>query len=167
MQGNAFGKTPMQRIGQTCEDPREREIAKNVSLRLTNEPPRVRRVWRTMPHQRRRPRIPATGRVTLWLNTAQRDIFVHSRETPQALSHALHRAPVKKGKLTLRVTRESLDALILAAANATPKNASEERSFNTLIRYLESLEDRFEEDVGDEADAGRASSKQEPAENFG
>jgi hypothetical protein len=112
-----------------------------------------------MPYQRRRPRIPATGRVTLWLNTAQRDVFVHSRETPQALSHALHRAPVKKGKLTLRVTRESVDALILAAANATPKNAAEERTFNALIRYLESLEDRFEEDVSDETDAEMSSSE--------
>ena len=157
----------MQRIGHTRGEQRQHESAKNVSLRLANEPPRIGRVWRTMPHQRRRPRIPANGRVTLWLNTAQRDVFVHSRETPQALGHALHRAPVKKGKLTLRVTRESLDALILAAANATPKNASEERAFNTLIRYLESLEDRFEEDVGDDVDAGRDSSEPERAENFG
>ena len=103
-----------------------------------------------MPYQRRRPRIPATGRVTLWLNPAQRDLFVHSPDTPRALSHALHHAPVQKGKLTLRVTRDALDALIAAAAKFAPQSRDEDRALATLLRYLESLEDRFAEDVDDE-----------------
>ena len=102
-----------------------------------------------MPHQRRLPRIPATGRVTLWLNPAQRDLFVHSPETPRALSHALHHAPVQKGKLTLRVTRDLLDALIAAAAKFAPQSRDEERALATLLRYLESLEDRFADEVDD------------------
>ena len=104
-----------------------------------------------MPYQRRRPRIPATGRVTLWLNPAQRDLFVHSPDTPRALSHALHHAPVQKGKLTLRVTRYSLDALIAAAAKFAPQSRGEDRALATLLRYLESLEDRFAEIVDDDA----------------
>lgn len=103
-----------------------------------------------MPYQRRRPRIPATGRVTLWLNPAQRDLFVHSPDTPRALSHALHHAPVQKGKLTLRVTRDALDALIAAAVKFSPQTRDEDRAVATLLRYLESLEDRFVEDVDDD-----------------
>ena len=104
-----------------------------------------------MPHQRRLPRIPATGRVTLWLNPAQRDLFVNSPDTPRSLSHALHHAPVQKGKLTLRVTRESLDALIAAAAKFVPQSRGEDRALATLLRYLESLEDRFADEAGDDA----------------
>lgn len=99
-----------------------------------------------MPYQRRRPRIPASGRIALWLNPAQRDLFVHSPDTPRALSHVLHHAPVQKGKLTIRVTRESLDALIAAAAKFAPQSLAEDRSITTLLRYLESLEDRFAEE---------------------
>jgi hypothetical protein len=105
-----------------------------------------------MPFQRRRPRIPANGRVTLWLNPAQRDLFVHSPDTPKMLSHLLHHAPVTKGKLTIRVTRESLDALIATAARFSPQTAGEDRAIATLLRYLESLEERFAE-VSDDTDS--------------
>jgi hypothetical protein len=100
-----------------------------------------------MPYSRRLPRIARTGRVAIWLNPAQRDLFIQSPDTPKDLGHALHHAPVRKGKLTLRVTRESLDALIAVAAGFRPQSRGEDRALTTLLRYLESVEDRF----GDEA----------------
>ena len=107
-----------------------------------------------MPYQRRRSLIPATGRVALWLTPAQRDLFIFSPDTPKSLGHALHHAPVRKGKLTLRITRESLNALIDVAAKFAPQSAGEDRAIATLLRYLESLEDRFADDEGEHAPAG-------------
>lgn len=98
-----------------------------------------------MPHPRRLPRIPATGRVTLQFRPEQRDLFIPARETPANLSHALHRAPVRAGKLTVRVTRPELDALIQAAANHPTADARAERAVGTLLRYLETAESRFDE----------------------
>jgi hypothetical protein len=110
-----------------------------------------------MPYLRRLPRIAPGGRVSLWLNPAQRDLFIRSPDTPRALGHALHHAPVRKGKLTLRVTRESLDALITVAARFAAQSRDEERAVSTLLRYLESLEDRFDDAFP--ADEDRASDR--------
>lgn len=93
------------------------------------------------------------GRVAVRLTTAQRDMFIRSPEVPKDLGHLLHRAPVRAGKLSIRVTREALDALIAAAARHGANGREEERALATLVRYLEGLEDRFEEpeDEADEA----------------
>lgn len=101
-----------------------------------------------MPYSRQRPRIAANGRIAVRLTTAQRDLFVRDADVPRPLSHELHRAPVKAGKLSVRVTRESLDALIAAAAKMPAGNRDDERSLATLVRYLEGLEDRFAEPEG-------------------
>lgn len=70
-------------------------------------------------------------------------MFEHSPDTPRELGHMLHRAPVRSGKLTIRVDRASLDALIRVTARASPTDRREERALASLLRYLESLEDRF------------------------
>ena len=106
-----------------------------------------------MPYPRRLPPIAPNGRIALWLNPAQRDFFIASPETPKDIGHALHRAPVRNGKLTLRVTRESLDALIRAAAAFSAQSKGEERALATLLRYLESLEDRFEDEADEDSDS--------------
>lgn len=98
-----------------------------------------------MAYLRQRPRIPATGRVTVRLTPAQRDLFIGSAATPKNLSHALHRAAVREGKLAVRLDRELLDTLILAAAKLPAADRKSERSIETLLRYLESLADRFAE----------------------
>jgi uncharacterized protein (DUF1778 family) len=98
-----------------------------------------------MPYSRQRPRVPSNGRIAVRLTTAQRDLFIKAVETPKDLAHALHRAPVREGKLSIRVTRESLDALVAAAANSRPPDREAERVLVALLRYLESLEDRFAE----------------------
>jgi hypothetical protein len=98
-----------------------------------------------MPYTRRRHRLSASGRVTIRLTTAQRDVFIESSKLPASLGHLLHRAPVRDGKLNVRVTRGELDALITAAAICQPKDRREEKNLGTLLRYLERLEDRFEE----------------------
>jgi hypothetical protein len=105
-----------------------------------------------MPYSRRLPRIAPTGRITIWLNPAQRDLFIQSPDTPKDLSHALHHAPVRSGKLTVRVTREALDALIAVAANFSAQSRGEERAITTLLRYLETLEDRFAEEEADSSE---------------
>ena len=107
-----------------------------------------------MPYSRRLPRIAPNGRIALWLSPTQRDLFIGSPEIPQDLGHALHRAPVRKGKLTLRVTRDSLDALIRAAAGFTAQGRGDERALATLLRYLQSLEGRFDDGPADEAPDG-------------
>lgn len=97
-----------------------------------------------MPYSRERPRIPANGRVAVRLTIAQRDLFIHNLDTPRGLSHTLHRAPVRAGKLSVRVTRESLEALIGVAAKTTARDRESEHRLATLVRYLEGLEGRFE-----------------------
>ncbi len=98
-----------------------------------------------MPYSRQRPRIAPNGRVAIRLTTAQRDMFIQSGAVPKELGHVLHRAPVRAGKLSLRVTRGSLEALIAAASRHESGNREEERAVVTLLRYLEGLEERFEE----------------------
>jgi uncharacterized protein (DUF1778 family) len=103
-----------------------------------------------MPYSRQRPRIAATGRVSVRLNTRQRDLFLDRRDVPAALAFALKNAAVRDGKLSLRVTRDELDRLIAAAASVTPENKSETRELNAFLSYLENLEDRFEEPADEE-----------------
>lgn len=98
-----------------------------------------------MPYSRQRPRIAPTGRVSLRLHTGQRDLLVHAPGTPPGLGHALHRAPVRAGKLTLRVGRGELEALIAVAANLRPTDRRTERELDALLRYLESREEQFAE----------------------
>jgi hypothetical protein len=103
-----------------------------------------------MPHPRQRPRIAANGRTTIRLSTWQRDLFLGNRDVPAALAFALKHAPVRDGKLGARVSRQELDALILAAAKVTPPNKARERELNALLGYLEDIEDRFEDPEADE-----------------
>lgn len=98
-----------------------------------------------MPHTRRLPRIAPTGSISLRLTTAQRDLFIHSPALAPSLGHALHRAPVRDGKLTIRVKQPELDALIAIAARHHPADKREQRAHETLLRYLEKQEDRFAE----------------------
>jgi hypothetical protein len=104
-----------------------------------------------VPYQRQLPRIPATGKVAVRLTPPQRDLLLNSSRTPRGVGHLLHRAPVRKGKLEVRVGRESLDTLILVAAAAIPtapaSRAEREtaRAVDTFVRYLENLSDRFED----------------------
>lgn len=103
-----------------------------------------------MPYSRQRPRVPAGGRASIHLSPEQRDWLIHSVDTPRDLGHALHRAPVRQGKLSLRVTREELDALIRAAAAIAATDKQMERTVAALLRYLESVEDRFEDENASE-----------------
>lgn len=96
-----------------------------------------------MPYSRQRPRLAPTGRITVRLTPAQRDLLLASSHTPKDVAHALHRASVREGKLGVRVTRASLDALILAAAQLPTVDREAERALDGLLRYLESLADRF------------------------
>jgi hypothetical protein len=103
-----------------------------------------------MPYLRQLPRIPATGKIAVRLTPAQRDVLLGSSRTPRDVGHRLHRAPVRKGKLEVRVGREALDALILIAAAAIPTapasraEREQARALDTFVRYLEDLSDRFE-----------------------
>lgn len=99
-----------------------------------------------MPHSRQLPRIAAQGRVTLRLVTWQRDLFLADPAFSRSLAAALKRAPVRDGKLGVRVNRAELDALIQAAARHTPENKLRERELSALLNYLEGVEDRFEDD---------------------
>lgn len=103
-----------------------------------------------MPYSRQRPRIPASGRVSIRLSTSQRDSFIGEPSLPRNLGHALHRSPVRDGKVVIRVTRTELDALIRIAAAARPLDRRAERATQSFLRYLESQEDRFA--VPDEED---------------
>ncbi len=98
-----------------------------------------------MPHSRRRPRIAPNGRVSIRLTPPQRDLLLQSAETPKALGHALHRAPVRQGKLSVRLDRESLDALIASASRTRVPDRKLERELSTFLRYLEGVADRFAE----------------------
>ncbi len=64
---------------------------------------------------------------------------------PSALSHALHRAPVREGKLAVRMDRTELDVAIGALARVPAENRDVERELDALLRYLETLADRFAE----------------------
>ncbi len=92
---------------------------------------------------RLRPRVSATGRVSLRLGLAQRDGFLRNRDLPRALAHALRNAPVREGRLSVRVARAELEALIVAVADAMARDRRAERELAPLARYLEGLEDRF------------------------
>ena len=115
----------------------------------------------TMPYRRQRPRIAHTGRVTVRLSTEQRDLFIHHPATRMPLGHALHRAPVRKGELSVRVNREELEQLIAVAADFEAEDKRSERALASLLRYLETLEDRFEdpEELEEALDAEEAASE--------
>ncbi|ACB74549.1 hypothetical protein [Opitutus terrae] len=105
-----------------------------------------------MPYSRRRPRIPATGRITVKLTPAQRDLFLQSSTTPRRLGYALHRAVVREGRLAVRVDREGLDTLIAVGARLPAPDHPSLRALETLLRYLESLADRFEDSADAESE---------------
>lgn len=92
---------------------------------------------------RLRPRVPATGRVTLRLSPAQRDRFLRAPGVPRALAHALRNAPVREGWLAARVARAELDALAVAVADAMGADRRAARELASLARYLETMERRF------------------------
>ncbi len=107
-----------------------------------------------MPYLRQRPRIPATGKIGVRLTTDQRDLLLASPQLPREIIFALKRAPVKKGKLEVRMGRVPLDAMILVVAAAIPDLppapvpralVEMRRSLNTFVLYLEELSDRFED----------------------
>lgn len=98
-----------------------------------------------MPYSRQRHRLAANARATIRLGTWQRDLFLESRAVPTPVVFALKRAPVREGKLSVRVSRHELDALIAAAAKVAPENKARERELNAFLGYLEDIEDRFEE----------------------
>lgn len=79
-------------------------------------------------------------------------MFIQSRETPKSLAHALHRSPVRDGKLSIRVNRKELDALISSAARIRVDHKTEQRLLASLLRYLETAADRFAEDEAVEPD---------------
>lgn len=108
-----------------------------------------------MAHPRRLPRFTTGSRVPIRLSTAQRDLFLGSAALPQGLGHALHRAPVREGKLNVHASQVEIDTLIAIAAKARPSDRSEERSLDALLRYLEGISDRFAPAVED-ADAETA-----------
>lgn len=102
--------------------------------------------------ERLRPRFAPTGRASIRINPRQRDLFVRAAETPRNLAYALRNAPVREGKLSVRVTRPELDALIAVAAGAAAETRTEERELASLVRYLEGVGDRFLEPEADEAE---------------
>lgn len=107
-----------------------------------------------MAYLRQRPRIAPSGRVTLRITPAQRDELLRSSRTPSPLGHALHRAPVKRGWLNLRVGREDLATLIMAAAELRSNDKKEERVLTSLLDYLEELEERFVDPENEKGGAG-------------
>jgi hypothetical protein len=109
------------------------------------EPKPLQRVEKGMNPERLLRRVAPTGKVTVRLDTSQRDLFVRSAETPRDLAHALRKAPVRDGKLSVRVRRSELAALIAVAARAPVEGKREEREVASLLRYLESWEERFED----------------------
>lgn len=94
---------------------------------------------------RLRPRVALNGRISVRLNPEQRDLCARAAETPRDLAYALRNAPVREGKLSVRVGRAELDALIAAVAGAPAEGRREERELAVFVRYLEGLADRFEE----------------------
>jgi len=107
-----------------------------------------------MAYLRQRPRIAPGGRVTLRITPAQRDELLRSARTPASLGHALHRASVKRGWLSLRVGREELATLIMAAAELRAADKKEERVLSSLLDYLEDLEERFADPGNEKGGAG-------------
>jgi hypothetical protein len=104
-----------------------------------------------MPYSRQRQRIAPNGRISVRLTPEQRDLFIRSSAIPKNLGHLLHHAPVREGKLSVRIDRVGLEAMILAAARVTAADRAEERALAALLRYLESREDRFADpDRGDD-----------------
>jgi hypothetical protein len=97
-----------------------------------------------MHYSRQRPRVASTGRISVRLAIWQRDLFIASNVIPKDLAHMLHRTPVRAGKLSIRITREFLDELIAVASKSRAPEGRTEREIVTLLRYLETLEDRFE-----------------------
>lgn len=97
-----------------------------------------------MPFTRQRSRIAANGRAPLRLSTAQRDLFLDNRAVPRSLAYALKRAPVRDGKLGVRVTSRELDSLILVAARTSSPDKRVQRELDSLLGYLEKVEYRFE-----------------------
>jgi hypothetical protein len=102
-----------------------------------------------MPYLRQRARVPATGRIAVKLAPDQRDLFIASGRLPKALGHLLHRAPVRQGKLVVQLTRAELDAVIAAGVGVPARDPASDRRLDALLRYLESLADRFEEPADD------------------
>src|SRR4051794_16411720 len=86
-----------------------------------------------MPYLRRRQKIPAPGRVPIKLTTAQRDQLIATATLPRGLSHLLHRATTKQGKLHVRLTRAELDALILPAISVLPPNPAAKRAADVFL----------------------------------
>lgn len=98
-----------------------------------------------MPYSRQQPKIAANGRIGIRLSPEQRDLLMRAPEVPRGLGHLLHRAPVRKGRLELRVTRDELDCLIAGAARTSVTGRQAERELNVFLGYLEDLADRFAE----------------------
>jgi hypothetical protein len=84
--------------------------------------------------------------VTVRLVTWQRDLFLDDAVVSRSLIAALKRAPVRDGKLGVRVSRSELDVLIDVAARQKPETKARERELDALLGYLEGIEDRFEEE---------------------
>lgn len=106
---------------------------------------RFKQVALKVSYLRQRQRIPATGKIRVTLSPGQRDLLLATKGMPRDLGHLLHRAPVKKKKLEIRLGRQSLLALITAVlAVPTPDNRSR-RALDVFLRYLEDLEERFDE----------------------
>lgn len=96
-----------------------------------------------MPYSRQLPRIKPTARVSVRLTTSQRDLLVEAPGTPRDLGHLLHRAAVRDGKLSVQLNRTEIEKLVAAAARLAPVDRRGQRDLDALLRYLESLEDRF------------------------
>lgn len=109
-----------------------------------------------MAYLRRQRRFGASERVTVRLTTAQRDVLLGARGVSPTLGHLLHRAHVTDGQLAVRLARGELDTLIAAAANVAVADRQAERGMATLLRYLESIEDRFVDAGGDDEAGGAA-----------
>lgn len=92
-----------------------------------------------------RPRVAANGRVSVRLSPSQRDLFTRAATVPRDLAFALRNAPVREGKLSVRVRRAELEAMTAAAVAASAADRRQERELASLVRYLEGLEDSFAE----------------------
>lgn len=88
------------------------------------------------------------------LTPAQRDELLRSQNLSASLGHALHRAPVKRGWLNLRVGRDELSKMIMAAAELRAADKKEERVLTALLDYLEDLEERFADPENEKGGAG-------------
>lgn len=105
-----------------------------------------------MPFARQRPRVAPHARVSVRLATAQRDRLL-AAALPRELGHLLHRARVTGGKLTVRLTRTEIETLITTAAAISAPDRRTDRELASLLRYLESIEDRFANPESDADDA--------------